>query len=299
MIQHAMAALRRGFHIFPVQERGKRPHHAAGDWGETATNNPNQVIAWWSQYPQANIGVACKPSDLLVIDCDIAKTDWNLKGTEWAYVHEAYGPQVDGTDLLDEIKFKHDGDMDDFETYSVWTGSGGCHFYYRWYPGWPKGSQASIVKGVIDVRNGGGRDGGYVLGEGSVTLDETQRDGTVKKGGPYVANELTRVIADPPSWIRRLVVEKPSAPRQPSVAGIRQPGVISFSGLAQTVAQARPGNRNNALLFSARAMCSDQAPEAQCLEILGEAARAAGLDEQEIRQTISSAYRLQRQKEGR
>lgn len=297
-IEYAFGAVYAGFHIFPTVPGGKRPHPAVGEWGNAATVNGDMVAHFWERVePRANIAVACKPSGLLVVDCDIAKTDWNLRGTEWEYLHQAYGPRVSGEDLLDEIAFKKGGDGAYRSTYSVRTGSGGLHLYYRWPVTWPKGSQASIVKGVIDVRNGGGTSGGYVLAAGSFTDDERQPDGSVKKGGLYeVVNN--RPVADPPVWLRLLVVEKPQQPRQSRFTGIRQPGVISFAGLVETVAQAAPGNRNNALLYSARAMYSDGATEDQCMDTLGPAAERAGLGYHEIEQTVRSAYRLQQQKEG-
>jgi hypothetical protein len=291
--QHAQV---RGMSIFPVQVRGKRPHHMAGEWSQTATSDYNAIGHFWTHIdPQANVGIACKQSQLLVVDCDKAKSDWNLRDTpEYAFLHSVYGPRVDGEDLLDEIVFRNSPLP---ETYSVRTGSGGLHLYFRWPASWPKASQASIVKGLIDIRSNGGTSGGYVLGAGSRTDDEIQPDGTVKPGGPYEAlNDIPPEL--PPQWLRLLVVEKAPVRAPSGPGGIQQPGAISFSGLQETVRTAAPGNRNNALLFCARAMCSDKATEQECLNILGPEARKAGLGDFEIEQTIGSAYRLQRQKEG-
>jgi len=294
----ALQAVGRGLWVFPTAPGRKVPHYAVGEWRAAATSDMTAALSWWTRNPTTNPAVACKPSQLLVVDCDTAKADWNLRGTDWEYVHSVYGPRVNGVDLLDEVAFKLGDDTPDGdETYQVQTGSGGLHIYYRWPESWPKPSQSSIVKGVIDVRNAGGEHGGYVLGAGSVTLDETQRDGSVKPGGEYTAlNDAP--IQLPPTWLRQLVVEKPPPVRQPGLRGIRQPGVISFSGLQQTVANAAEGNRNNALLFCARAMCTDRATEQQCLDILGPAAAQNGLGDFEIVQTIRSAYRLQRHKDG-
>src|SRR3546814_3721084 len=65
-------------------------------------------ISDWSSDVCSSDLVACKPSQLLVIDLDQAKEDWNLVKTEWAYVHQAYGPRVHGEALLDEMKFAAD-----------------------------------------------------------------------------------------------------------------------------------------------------------------------------------------------
>lgn len=290
MLDHALKAQARGLHIFPVKAGDKVPHPDAGQWGMTATNDRNMIGHFWSNVdPHANIGVACKPSELLVIDLDIPKEPWKLRGTEWEYLHSGYGPYVSGEDLWDEMIHKlADGyPSGPSFTYSVRTGSGGIHLYFQWPHFWPKISQASPVKGVVDVRGNGGQWGGYVLGEGSRTA-----------AGPYVRMENQRGPGLAPEWIRKLVAERPAQPKIHRPTGIRQPGAVSWSGLVDSVRNAGEGNRNNALLWAARAMCSDGAPERECIDTLGPAAEDAGLGFQEIERTIQSAYRVQRQKEG-
>lgn len=291
MLTAALNAQQQGFHIFPVAAGAKVPHRAAGSWGETATNSLTTIAHFWTQVdPNANIGIACKNSKLLVVDCDIAKEDYALRGTEWEYVHGAYGPRVSGEGLLDEMRFKIDGEGcgNMPPTFEVRTGSGGLHLYYRWPDNWPRISQASPAKGVIDVRGNGGQWGGYVLGAGSVT----------ERGRYQVEPPYGQSIALPPTWIRRLVAEKPQQPKIRKPAGLRQPGALSWSGLVDSVRNAGEGNRNNALLWAARAMCSDGAPESEALTVLGEAARDAGLGDFEIERTIQSGYRAQKYKEG-
>jgi hypothetical protein len=260
----------------------------AGQWGETATNDPNRVIEFWTRIdPNANIGVACKPSNLLVVDLDLAKEDYRLRGTEYEYLHDAYGPRINGVDLFDEMRFKADPDDRSGCGYVVRTGSGGLHLYYPWPASWPRISQASPVKGLVDVRGNGGQYGGYVLAEGSRTA-----------AGEYtVIDDLNMTL--PPVWLRRLVAEKPPAPKIRRPQGLRQPGALSHSGLVDSVRNAGEGNRNNALLWAARTMCEEHATENECLATLGPAASDAGLGDFEIERTIQSAYRVQRQKENR
>lgn len=292
MLQSALSAQQAGMHIFPVARGQKVPHPAAGQWGLTATNDFNQIVQFWTTVdPHANIGIACKPSRLLVVDLDLAKADANLRGTEWEYMHTVFGMRVDGSDLLDEMAYKlADADEDHGlfrETFTVRTGSGGTHLYYRWPDTWPTISQASPVKGLIDVRGNGGQYGGYVLGPGSRT-----------DAGRYQVIGNTLPISTPPAWIARMVAEKPKIQRAPRPTGIQQPGAISWSGLVDSVRNAGEGNRNNALLWAARAMYSDKAPEEEALKVLGQAATEAGLGWFEIERTIQSAYRIQQQKEG-
>jgi hypothetical protein len=289
MLQAALAAQARSFWIFPVARNDKIPHRLAGQWGQTATNDINQIVHFWTKVdPMANVGVACKPSQLLVVDLDKAKEDYQLRDTEWAYMHGAYGPRVDGEALWDEMRFKLGAGMDD-ETYTVMTRSGGIHLYYRWPASWPRISQASPVKGLVDVRGNGGQYGGYVLAEGSRVGD-----------GSYLPPYGSGVpITLPPQWIRQLVVEKPQAPRIRQPRGLMQPGSVSFSGLVASVRNAGEGNRNNALVWAARTMCEEGASEGAAMDTLGPAAESAGLGYAEIERTIQSAYRTQRYKEGK
>lgn len=291
MLQAALAAQARSFHIFPVAREDKVPHRAAGSWGETATNDVNRIICFWTKVdPYANIGIACKPSQLLVVDLDQAKEDANLRGTDWEYLHEGFGPRVNGLDAFDEMSWKlGDGDRSWLDTYSVRTGSGGLHLYYRWPEHWPKISQASPIKGVVDVRGNGGQWGGYVLGAGSVT-----------SSGPYKPDVSggSNPITLPPDWIRKLVAEKPKAPKIQRPRGLQQPGVISYAGLVESVRNAGEGNRNNATVWAARTMCEEGATVEKALETLGPAAEAAGLGWVEIERTIRSAYRTQEYKNG-
>ncbi len=290
MLKAALAAQRRSFHVFPVARNAKVPHPAAGQWGLTATNDINKIVHFWTNIdPQANIGVACKPSDLLVIDLDVAKEDFQPRGTEWAHLHDAYGPRVNGEEVFDEMAYKLGGDApSDLITYSVRTRSGGLHLYYRWPAHWPRISQASPVKGIVDVRGNGGQYGGYVLGEGS-RVD----------GGEYVVEGGAGVsLPLPPQWIRLLVAEKPQQPKIVRPKGLMQPGAISNSGLVASVQNAGEGNRNNALVWAARTMCEEGSTVEQAVDTLGPAAASVGLGMMEIQRTIESAFRTQRYKDG-
>ena len=291
MLDHALAALGRGWHIFPLPALSKEPKHPlAPQWSSASTNDVGTVVRWWTQDPQANIGVACKPSRLMVVDCDVAKTDMNLKGTPYARLHDIEGKlRIDGFDVFAVYAQEHQADWMDLDTLQVRTRAGGLHIYYSWPDGWPRPSQASLVKGVVDVRNGGGQYGGYVLAPGSIVFD----DGYV---GKYDVENPAPVIPAP-QWLRSMVAEKPPKPKQPR-SQFSQPGSVSYAGLEESVRNAVPGNRNNALLWAARAMCSDGADQDEAQDVLGRAAELAGLDGLEIEQTIRSAYRLQQYKEG-
>jgi hypothetical protein len=59
---------RRGWPIFPLKERGKEPKTAGGF--KAATSDADQVVKWWTQWPDANIGFHPGPGRLVVLDLD-------------------------------------------------------------------------------------------------------------------------------------------------------------------------------------------------------------------------------------
>jgi Bifunctional DNA primase/polymerase, N-terminal len=59
---------RRGWHVFPVAPRGKTPLTKNGL--KDASTDSGLVAARWDERPNANIGLACGPSGLLVVDLD-------------------------------------------------------------------------------------------------------------------------------------------------------------------------------------------------------------------------------------
>lgn len=295
-LAEAAQAVSRGFYIFPCNPVGtvcpetgknieKMSHLLQPDkpykmkWGEAATNDMSRVVSWWRISPQANIGIACKQSQLIVVDCDMPKTEYQLKGTSWEYLHDKLGPLVDGADVLREMCRRFGDDYARFEqTYRVCTASMGLHLYFRWPEGY-QASQASPVPGLVDVRCNGGQQGGYVLGAGS----ETSK-------GLYVP-ETNLPIADAPRWLVELCREQPKAAKvKPRFS---QPGHIHYGGLVDAVRFAQEGNRNNCLLWAARSMCEDGATDEEAYDLLVPAAQEAGQTEREARDTIRSAYRLQ------
>lgn len=71
LLDHALAYAQRGWHVLPLEPRGKAPlgrlvPHGAHD----ATRDAATIERWWGDEPQANIGIALAPSRLVVIDVD-------------------------------------------------------------------------------------------------------------------------------------------------------------------------------------------------------------------------------------
>lgn len=297
----ALKALSDGFTIFPTEPNDKTPIRIYQErskdeapwtirWSEVATNDIDTVVRWWVHAPAANVGIACKPSDLLVIDCDQPKRDGMLNDTPYAYLHDLAGPRVDGEVLYDAVAQRYGGPQgaaEAFDTYAVRTGSGGLHLYYRW-PRLVQSTQDSIVKGLLDVRGNGGERGGYVLGAGSQTAS----------GSYDVCNASP--IRPAPGWLVELVKERPPIRTNRNNGPFSRPVNPNFNGLRRQVATAREGNRSNALYWAARAMCNDGASQEECENLLVDAYLEAGGDggERQARQSIASAYRAQQRKMG-
>lgn len=299
LLGYAARAVAMGLHIFPCNPVGtvnpenpdevidKQSHLIRPGkpykirWGEAATNDMKKVIEWWQYSPEANIGVACKQSQIMVVDCDMPKKEYQLKDTPWEYMHDKMGPLVDGSDVLREMCGRFGDSYERFErTYRVCTGSLGLHLYFRWPEG-VQASQASPVPGLVDVRCNGGRQGGYVLAAGSET----------SKGAYVAENDLP--IADAPDWLVELCRDRPKAAKVKPM--FSQPAHGNFSGLIDKLRYAQEGNRNNLLLWTARAMCEEGVTEEECFDLLSPAyaeCGGPGGDRQAL-STIRSAYNLQ------
>lgn len=278
----AAALAERGFAVFPLKVGEKTPatpDHAANScsgrdprcrdghqgWEPRATTDPDRIARGWAKVPY-NVGVACGPSRLVVIDLDMPKADkpipgeWQLPGVndgkdEFAWVCEAAGMDFP------------------FDTYIVQTPTGGWHLYFQAPPDTTFTNKVGNTPfgPLVDVR----ARGGFVVGAGSVTA----------------AGEYEVLYDNPvqplPNWIARLLTPPETVadlrPFSPTSTG---PGRLQ--GLVRTVETARPGTRNN-VLFWAAATCAEFAPED--LDQLADAAARAGLDDGEIRATIASAQR--------
>ena len=85
MLEDALAYAASGCHVFPVYEiqddgscacgglpgcsPGKHPRTSNGL--SAATRDEKVIRLWWTTWPNANIGIACRPSNRIVLDLDI------------------------------------------------------------------------------------------------------------------------------------------------------------------------------------------------------------------------------------
>lgn len=68
MINQALSLAAKGFFVFPCKPNTKEPSTFHGH--KDATTDESIIRKWWKKCPDANIGLALKPSSLMVVDLD-------------------------------------------------------------------------------------------------------------------------------------------------------------------------------------------------------------------------------------
>ena len=259
----------------PLRGRRKRPA-LRGNWQDLATTSPDQIRDWWARAPY-NIGIACGPSGLVVIDLDLPHdVDDDEEAADGALF------PLSGADILSGLARQH-GERYPGGTYVVDTPSGGCHLYFSVAGDARVRNSAGAVGPHIDVR----ADGGYVVGAGS------------RIGGRAYTARGRRAPAPLPSWLARLVkdsYEPPAVPAQRLPVTDRAQGrayaMAALRAETERVASARPGTRNvtlNRAAFSlGQLVAAGLIPPIPVITSLIDAARYAGLPEDEAVRTVRS-----------
>ncbi|MHC5558289.1 bifunctional DNA primase/polymerase [Kocuria sp. U4B] len=265
-LEARLALIARGFHIFPTIPGGKRP--AVKDWEAKATTDPDLIAAWPAG---AGIGIACGPSNLVVLDLDAhggePPAKWQQPGIN------------DGLDVLAAVWAEHETDSSFLHTMTVQTPSGGLHCYFA-TPDREVRNSAGKIGWQVDVRAAGG----YVVGPGTVIdTDHGPR--------PYeliCAPDDLQVL---PGWLVDVLTPREPAQRA-AIAYQGRDLRDDLAGLLRVVLTAQPGERNARLYWAARrAMEKEDVNLDAAQRILADAAQRIGLSEQEARQTIRSAFR--------
>jgi hypothetical protein len=205
-------------------------------WEQRACADPERVAAHWPA--GANIGIACGPSGLAVLDLDTHEPlprEWQLPGLH------------DGKDVLAQLCEWAEQPWP--TTHMVKTPTDGWHLYFLA----PKGvtirnSQRGIGPSV-DVRGGGG----YVLAAGSIVDERAYDDpglaARVRDGRAY--EELDGDPPAPlPAWLCRMLSPSPRPHPSPS-PGPRSSPSGRLAGLAGTVRAGKPGDRTGPLVWAA------------------------------------------------
>jgi len=293
LLRAALAAAMRGWHVFPCAVGGKRPA-LRGNWQDLATTSPDQVRDWWYRAPY-NIGIACGPSGLVVIDLDLPRDDRHDEDDD----DDVLFP-LSGADRLAGLARRH-GQRYPGGTYIVDTPSGGCHLYFSAVGGTSAVDGSSPVDGssAIDgtrVRNSAGviaphidvrADGGYIVGAAS------------RAGGRVYRARGRRDPVPLPPWLAHLISEAHEPPvvtvPRPPFADRAQGRAYAMAALrAETarVAAARPGTRNDTLNRAAfslgQLVTAGLLPPIPVITGLIDAAMRAGLSEAEAVRTVRS-----------
>jgi hypothetical protein len=276
LLRSALAAAMLGWHVFPCATGAKRPA-LRGNWQDLATTSPDQIRDWWARAPY-NIGIACGPSGLVVIDLDLPHdVDDDEDAADGALF------PLSGADILSGLARQH-GERYPGGTYIVDTPSGGCHLYFSAAGGAQARNSAGAVGPHIDVR----ADGGYVVGAGS------------RIGGRGYTARGGRTPAPLPAWLSRLVAEPPApAPAGPSQwvtaddpAQGREYAMAALRAETSRVAAAVPGTRNDTLNRAAfslgQLVTAGLLPPIPVITSLIDAAMHAGLPEEEAVRTVRS-----------
>lgn len=236
---------------------GQRGKHPCGRWSRDATTDTDVTHRMFGSAPR-NIGVACGPSGLLVVDED-------EPGALVAY--------ADSIRAVVPV------------TFSVLT-SRGAHRYFHQPAGVPLGnSPGPLAAFHVDIRGAGG----FVVGPGSV-----HASGHVYRP----INSHTPIVDAPSWLVEALrpalVATSTNARTRERLSSSRQPASV-LDGLAAFVSGSAAGQRNGRLFWAAcRAFEHCNAGRLVAAEVetaLLDAASAVGLAESEARATIGSAQR--------
>jgi hypothetical protein len=290
MIDAALAYAARGWHVFPCRPRGKTPLTAHGV--KDATDDLEQVSAWWTATPDANIGIATgQKSGLVVIDLDgeHAEDAYGLLVAE-------HGPPGGGWQhrrrrgTLTRVHLDGVGPTDGA---TVRTGSG-WHLYLAVTTDrlTVRNSASKLAPG-IDIRG----DGGYVIAPPSVHPSGRRyvwRDPVPPDGGlPVLA----------PAWVRLLMPNPAVATKRRQAAadaagGGTPYGLAALNGECDAVRTTGEGGRNHRLNEAAFAagtlIASGDLEQDHAIDQLTAAAEDAGLPQREADKTIASGLKAGR-----
>ncbi|GAT67815.1 DNA primase [Planomonospora sphaerica] len=277
-LPYALACAARGWHVFPLTPRDKRPVKGFTDWEANATADPTLIRRVWSRAP-FNIGIACGPSRLVVIDLDMPKPGqipppaWDLPGI------------VDGSAVFTRLCEQAGQERPD-RTFTVLTRRKGAHLYFTAPVGVRLRNTSGTLGWLIDTR----AHGGYVVGPGShVALP----DGT----GTYCVLDASDPAPLPEWLVARLAVPDPppssAAPvTLPSGQRPTRYALAALRGESDRVKAATPGTRNHTLNAAAFALGqlvgAGALPRPLAEQALTDAGHTAGLSAREVAATVQS-----------
>ena len=231
IIQYALSYAQSGWPVFPLV--GKIPFKDSQGYKD-ATTDPQQIQAWWTSHPTANIGLATgERSNVLVLDIDPPEGYYSLK--ELQQTHEPLP-----------------------ETRRTSTAHKGLHYYFL-YPGDGERYTNSVgLAGLegVDIR----ATGGYVVVPPSKLFNK------ITSPTYTWANEQTP-IAPLPMWLRDMILREREQ-RESIPQGWRFASTPYDHWLAKALQKAREGNRNDVGFWLACQLRDDRIPEAEARGII-------------------------------
>ncbi|MFE4514213.1 bifunctional DNA primase/polymerase [Kitasatospora sp. NPDC056783] len=294
LLTAALAVAERVWRVFPLAPGSKYPAlHGEKDcprtgacqtthlgWEQRATADPDTIRRAWQVAPY-NVGLACGPSGVVVVDLDVPKHRRDLPPAKWT------GRGItDGRDVLAALCEQHGQAWP--RTFEVRTGRGGAHLYFAAPAGVVLrntcGEKGNGLGWKVDTRAAGG----YVVAPGSVVNHR-----------PYtVVNDTAPIPL--PAWLLGLLAPKPAPATVVVNAGavrarIGRLGAYVGAAVSRETAKVREtgeGGRNDRLFASSAALgrlvASGALPEADATDALLSAGLEAGLGEAECRRTIAN-----------
>ncbi|MGE3326405.1 MAG: bifunctional DNA primase/polymerase [Acidimicrobiia bacterium] len=218
-----------------------------------ASTDPATVRGWWQRWPEANIGMPTGAA----AGVDVVDVDVHSGGNGFAAFERA-----------------RSAGMADGWAWLVRTPSGGVHAYYlRGVVDEQRSWQ--IPSQHVDFRG----DGGYII------VPPSAVDGRAYELIAVAQHRATPVDAS----ALRTFLEPPRTSRPP----VSMPAVGARpEKLADWVAARPEGARNHGLFWAACRMVEEGHSVDSTANLLGDAARSAGLSDREAMTTIRSAYRI-------
>ncbi|GAB2992460.1 bifunctional DNA primase/polymerase [Saccharothrix stipae] len=222
----ALNAARDGHHVIPLWPRSKIPRDKG--WESAATRDPERIRDIWGALPY-NVGIACRPSGLYVLDLDDAHG--HEPPPQWAGARH-------GRDVLARLAAAA-GQPYPADTFAVQTPNKGLHLYFRA----PVEPELRNTIGRLGWRVDSRGAGGYIVAARSV-------------GARGVYRPMNRApIAALPLWLIPLLLppEPPKLLRSTSRAPHHPDAYLDaiVTGEADKVRRAAPGQRHNTLLRAA------------------------------------------------
>ena len=262
LLEAAMAYIQRGWAVFPVQPRGKRPLGRLAPHGlKNASLDEHQIEKWWRAEPEANIGLVAG------VTFDVLDVDGPTGFASMTGARPLDGPTIAGP--------------------SCATGGGGVHVYVAVTR---HGNKVRFLPGV-DWRG----HGGYVVAPPSIHASGALYQW---RSGRSPGDQGVR---EAPAWLLDLL-DRPSMSPVASIDLARGRRLAQAGGAygrraleieADRVAHAVPGTRNDQLNTSAFAIgqliAGGEIQDAICaVNALIQAGLTAGLSEHEVRGTVRS-----------